>query len=107
MDKPTLQQELERRKLHPVNPLFFRFLANVIVKGVLQKKYNAHFSYADDIKPYMGKSYVVVSNHASRMDYVFTAPAFLPDTFNFVVGYNEFFRGHLAWLLRAAQDELV
>ena len=103
MDKPTLQQELERRKLHPVNPLFFRFLANVIVKGVLQKKYNAHFSYADDIKPYMGKSYVVVSNHASRMDYVFTAPAFLPDTFNFVVGYNEFFRGHLAWLLRAAQ----
>ena len=103
MDKPTLQQELEGRKLRPVSPLLFRFLANVVVKAALVKKYNAHFSYADDITPYRGKSYVVVSNHASRMDYVFTAPAFLPDSFNFVVGYNEFFRSHLAMILRMAQ----
>ena len=62
-----------------------------------------NFTYADDIKPYLGTSYVVVSNHASRIDYVFTAPAFWPDTFNFVVGYNEFFRSHLAAVLRIMQ----
>ena len=103
MDKPTLQAELESRQLHPVNRALYGFLANAVVKGALVKKYNAHFTYKDDIERYRGRSYIVVSNHASRMDYVFTAPAFLPDSFNFVVGYNEFFRSHLAGILRMAQ----
>ena len=103
MDKLTVQQELEKRKLHPVSPLIYRFLGRVVVNGVLAKKYNAHFTYVDDVSKYRGQSYVVVSNHASRMDYVFTAPAFLPDAFNFVVGYNEFFRSHLAMILRMMQ----
>ena len=103
MDKPTEQQKLESRKLHPVSPWIYRLLGKIVVNGVLAKKYNAHFTYADDITKYRGQSYVVVSNHASRMDYVFTAPAFLPDTFNFVVGYNEFFRSHLAMILRMMQ----
>ena len=103
MDKPTEQQKLESRKLHPVSSWIYRFLGKVVVNGVLAKKYNAHFTYADDVSKYRGQSYVVVSNHASRMDYVFTAPAFLPDTFNFVVGYNEFFRSHLAMILRMMQ----
>lgn len=103
MSKPTLQQELESRKLHPTPPILYRFLGRVIVNGVLSKKYNAHFTYKDDVSKYRGQSYIVVSNHASRMDYVFTAPAFLPDSFNFVVGYNEFFRSHLAKILRIMQ----
>ena len=103
MDKITEQQKLEGRKLRPVSPFIYRLLGNVVVNGVLVKKYNAHFTYVDDVSRYRGQSYVVVSNHASRMDYVFTAPAFLPDTFNFVVGYNEFFRSHLAMILRMMQ----
>ena len=46
---------------------------------------------------------MLVSNHASRADYVFTGLALYPDTFNYVVGYNEFFRSHLAKLLRVLQ----
>ena len=103
MEKLSEQQKLEKRQLHPVNRALYGFLANVVVKGALVKKYNAHFTYVDDVSKYRGQSYVVVSNHASRMDYVFTAPAFLPDSFNFVVGYNEFFRSHLAMILRMAQ----
>ena len=103
MEKLTVQQELEKRKLHPVNSFIYRLLGRVVVNGVLAKKYNAHFTYKDDVSKYRGQSYVVVSNHASRMDYVFTAPAFLPDTFNFVVGYNEFFRSHRAMILRLMQ----
>ena len=103
MENLTEQQKLESRKLHPVSPFIYRLLGKVVVNGVLAKKYNAHFTYVDDVAKYRGQSYIVVSNHASRMDYVFTAPAFLPDTFNFVVGYNEFFRSHLAMILRMMQ----
>ena len=49
MDKLTVQQELEKRKLHPVSPLIYRFLGRVVVNGVLAKKYNAHFTYVDDV----------------------------------------------------------
>ena len=103
MAEATLQEQLEHRKLHPVSKPLYGFLANVVVKLVLARKYNVHFTYKDDVSKYRGQSYVVVSNHASRMDYIFTAPAFLPDSFNFVVGYNEFFRSHLALILRMAQ----
>ena len=101
-EKLTEQEKLEKRALKPVNKTAFRALVHV-ANALFKKKYGVNFTYADDIKPYLGTSYVVVSNHASRIDYVFTAPAFWPDTFNFVVGYNEFFRGHLAAVLRAMQ----
>ena len=88
MDKPTVQQKLEQRKLKPVNPAAFRFMVG-LATVLFKKKYNVHFTCVDDITPYHGKPYIVVSNHASRMDYVFTAPGFWPDTFNFVVGYKQ------------------
>ena len=98
MDKPTLKVQIDNCKLKPVNKLKFRFMVGV-ANTLFKKKYGVNFTYLDDIKPYRGKPYIVVSNHASRVDYVFTAPAFWPDTFNFVVGYNEFFRGHLHGVL--------
>ena len=101
-EKLTEQEKLEKRTLKPVNKTAFRALVHV-ANALFKKKYGGNFTYADDIKPYLGTSYVVVSNHASRIDYVFTAPAFWPDTFNFVVGYNEFFRSHLAAVLRIMQ----
>ena len=102
MEKLTEQQKLEQRRLGPVNKAAFRFMVG-LATVLFKKKYGVSFTYADDIRPYRGKPYIVVSNHASRVDYVFTAPAFWPDTFNFVVGYNEFFRSHLAGVLRAMQ----
>lgn len=75
MDKPTVQQKLEQRKLKPVNPAAFRFMVG-LATVLFRKKYNVHFTCVDDITPYHGKPYIVVSNHASRMDYVFTAPGF-------------------------------
>lgn len=101
-EKMTEQEKLEKRQLKPVNRTAFHALVHV-ANALFKKKYGVNFTYVDDITPYRGKSYVVVSNHASRIDYVFTAPAFWPDTFNFVVGYNEFFRSHLAAVMRAMQ----
>lgn len=98
----TEQEKLEKRVLKPVPPLPYRMVF-ALGTTLFMKKYGVNFTYDDDLTPYKGKSYVVVSNHASRIDYVFTAPAFAPDTINFVVGYNEFFRSHLAMVLRLMQ----
>lgn len=102
MDKPSLREKVDSCKLKPVNKLKFRVMVGV-ANTLFKKKLGVSFHYADDIKPYRGKPYIVVSNHASREDYVFTAPAFWPDTFNFVVGYNEFFRSHLHGVLTQMQ----
>lgn len=102
MDKPSLREKVDSCKLKPVNKLKFRVMVGV-ANTLFRKKLGVSFHYADDIKPYRGKPYIVVSNHASREDYVFTAPAFWPDTFNFVVGYNEFFRSHLHGVLTQMQ----
>ena len=46
---------------------------------------------------------VMIANHASRVDYQFTAPACYPKKLNYVVGYNEFFRFPTSWLLPKMQ----
>ncbi len=101
MDKERLteQEKLEARRLHPAPALPFRAIT-LLSKALFKKKYGVTFEYSIDLKEYRGKPYVVVANHASRADYIYTGLAFWPDTFNYVVGYNEFFRGHLAALLR-------
>ena len=101
-ERLTEQEKLEKRALHPVNRAAFRAIT-LLSRALFYKKYGVSFSYDIDPADYRGKPYVLVSNHASRADYVFTGLAMWPDTFNYVVGYNEFFRGHLAALLRALQ----
>lgn len=98
----TEQEKLEKRRIHPVNKLAFRALT--LVTGLLYyRKLGVSFRYNTDISKYRNKPYVVVANHASRLDHVFTGLAFFPDTFNYVVGYNEFFRSHLAAVMRIMQ----
>lgn len=46
------------------------------------------------------RGYLFLSNHTSRMDYIFNALPLLPHTHNFVVGYNEFYRSHLAGIFK-------
>ena len=70
MEKLTEQQKLEQRRLGPVNKAAFRFMVG-LATVLFKKKYGVSFTYADDIRPYRGKPYIVVSNHASRVDYVF------------------------------------
>ena len=86
MENLTEQQKLESRKLHPVSPFIYRLLGKVVVNGVLAKKYNAHFTYVDDVAKYRGQSYIVVSNHGSRMDYVFTTAVIPAEALTFVRG---------------------
>ena len=61
------------------------------VTNVLNKSGNTHFTYKAHPAEEPG-SIVMIANHASRVDYQFTAPVCYPKKLNYVVGYNEFFR---------------
>lgn len=88
-----LEKKLHNKKITPPNKFIYNFLGYVW-KYTMAKKYHMEVTYIDDPRKEKG-SYVLLSNHASRMDYIFTAVPLLPQTFNFVAGYNEFFRSHL------------
>jgi len=96
----TIDQQLQSRKIEPVGKLPYRFMT-IVSRVLFFKKYNVHFDYKVDLKPYRNTSYVVVSNHASRADYVYIGLPFFPDTLNYVMGYNEIFRSHLNGVLKA------
>ena len=96
--KQTLQQKLAARKLSPPSALIYRILVTVM-RMLYKKKLGITIEHEVDLKQYQGP-YIVVANHASRLDYLYASMAFFPHTLNFVAGYNEFFRSHLAFIFR-------
>ena len=98
----TLQKKLVRRRLHKPNYIIYRILAFVVVKLMFEKKYGVTYSYKVNPRDFKAP-FVVVGNHASRLDYIFSSLAVLPHSLNYVAGYNEFFRDHLAFIFRLMQ----
>ena len=99
-NKPTLDEKLHSRQLGLPNGILYRILMLVI--KVLNRKTNTHISY----NAYPGKEkgpVVLIANHASRVDFQFTAPVVWPKKLNYVVGYNEFFRFPTCILLKLMQ----
>ena len=91
--KKTIEQKLHSRRLTPPNKIIYNLLG-YLWKFTISKKYNLKYEFIDNIKDEPG-SFILISNHASRLDYIFTAIPLLPKTLNYVAGYNEFFRSHL------------
>lgn len=92
-EKLTLAQKLEKKQVKQPPKFIYHVLLGVW-QLVFNGKLGVHFTY----KARPGKekgAFVLISNHASRVDYLYTAPAVMPRTLNYVVGYNEFFRSHL------------
>ena len=72
------------------------------VTAILNRLSNTHFTYRARPSEESGPI-VMIANHASRVDYQFTAPVCWPKKLNYVVGYNEFFRFPTSLLLPAMQ----
>lgn len=91
--KPTLQERLERKHTKKPPAIPYLLLIN-IWRLLFNRKLGITFTFkarpSKDKRPY-----ILISNHSSRVDYLYTAPAVLPHRLNYVVGYNEFFRSHL------------
>lgn len=99
-EKLTVAKKIANKKIKKPN-----FLYNVlgwVWKTFVAKKYNVCYTFKKDIKKEKG-SYIFISNHASRLDYIFAGVPMLPHRMNFVAGYNEFHRSHLAGVFNLLQ----
>ena len=88
MAKKTIEEKILAKNAKSPPGWLYRIL--IWVCAILNKLSNTHFTYnarpAEEDGPI-----VMIANHASRVDYQFTAPPCYPKKLNYVVGYNEFF----------------
>ncbi|MCF0135238.1 MAG: 1-acyl-sn-glycerol-3-phosphate acyltransferase [Lachnospiraceae bacterium] len=89
MPKKTIDEKLRARQVKDPPAVPYRIL--MWVAKLLAKLDNTHFTelHSPDEEP---GPIVFIANHASRVDYEFTATRCNTRRINFVVGYNEFFR---------------
>ncbi len=99
--KQTIEQKLHARKIKRPPSLIYSVLGGVW-KLLFFKKYGVQVKFNYDFRKEKGP-HILLSNHASRMDYIFTALPLLKHKYNFVAGYNEFFRSHLVGIFGLMQ----
>ena len=97
MKKLTVAQKIHTRKITP--PGFMYHLLGWVWKIFIAKKYNVHINDKIGMSKVEG-SYIFISNHASRLDYIFTGIPVYPKCMNYVAGYNEFHRSHLTLVFK-------
>ena len=95
--KKTVADQIRSRKI--TRPNFIYNILGFAWKVFVAPKYNAHYIIKTDPR-LESDPYIFISNHASRLDYIFTGIPNLPRRMNYVAGYNEFHRSHLALVFR-------
>ena len=93
MSKKTVAEKIHARKITPPNVIYN--ILGWVWKTFIAKKYNVHCTDKVGMSHIDGP-YIFISNHASRLDYIFTGIPVLPKRMNYVAGYNEFHRSHLS-----------
>ena len=97
MKHTPVAQVIRTRKIRRPNAVYS--ILGTIWKLFMYKKYNVHCTFKTDFRKESGP-FFFISNHASRLDYIFTGVPLLPLRMNFVAGYNEFHRSHLSLVFR-------
>ena len=100
-EKMTVAQQIRARKIKRPPAAIYRILGGVW-KILFEKKYGVSYTFEKDFRKEKGP-YIMVSNHASRLDYIFTGIPLLPNCYNYVAGYNEFHRSHLTGVFKLLQ----
>lgn len=93
------EESVKSLKCKKPNPVLYRILM-VVMKLLKYKQYGVEITRKVDPNKYKGKPVIVVSNHASRCDYLFVGFAMGGRPINFIAAQNEFLRDHLAFILR-------
>ena len=99
--KPSLQDKLMKRRFKRPNAIAYGFLYHFVLNPFIAWKVNAKYHIVDNINACKGPCFLI-SNHQSRMDYIYTVQAAYPKRLNFVAQHNEFFRSHLHWIFKVA-----
>ena len=89
----TISQKI--RSINITKPKLVYMVLGFLWKKFVFKKYNVHVINNIDKKK-LKQSHIFISNHASRLDYIFCGLPLYPIRYNFVAGYNEFHRSHLS-----------
>lgn len=97
--KKTLHDKIVTKNKKKPN-ILYPILGNIW--KLIAKKYNMHVIYKEDPRKEHGP-HILISNHASRLDYMFTGIPTLPNRYNFVAGHNEFYRSHLSMVFGLLQ----
>ena len=97
MENKTVAQEIRSRKIRRPNAIYN--ILGTAWKLFIAPKYNVHYTFRADPRQEKG-AFFFISNHASRLDYIFVGVPLLPQKMNFVAGYNEFHRSHLSLVFR-------
>ena len=97
MAKLSVEKQIHSRKLKTPNAIYN--ILGIVWRLFMYKKYNVHYTFKKDFRKEPGP-YFFISNHASRLDYIFTGIPMLPVRMNYVAGYNEFHRSHLSFVFR-------
>ena len=92
--------EVSKRKYHQPNWFWYGIYYLVGRTPLLGGKY--HPKYQIDDKIGKGPAFIIW-NHQSRRDHTFICRTAWPRRVNIVCEYNEFFRGHLHWVLKMNQ----
>ena len=95
--KKTVEKQIHSRKITTPNAIYD--ILGTVWRLFMYKQYNVHYTFKTDPRKDSGP-YFLISNHASRLDYIFTGIPMLPARLNYVAGYNEFHRSHLALVFR-------
>lgn len=97
-NKKTIDEAICARQVKVPNRIVYNLLGR-LWKALFFKRYGVKVTFNFDFRKEKG-AYIFISNHTSRMDYIFNSLPLLPNTYNFVIGYNEFYRGHLATIFK-------
>ena len=97
MAKITVEKQIHSRKIASPNGIYS--ILGTVWRLFMYKKYNVHYTFKTDFRKEKGPCFFI-SNHASRLDYIFTGIPLLPMRMNYVAGYNEFHRSHLSLVFK-------
>ncbi len=97
MAKLPVEKQIHSRKIKKPNALYN--ILGTVWRLFMYKKYHVHYTFKKDFRKEKGP-YFLISNHASRLDYMFNGIPMLPVRMNYVAGYNEFHRSHLSLVFR-------
>ena len=97
MTKIKVSEKIKSRRIKKPGVMYG--LLGWVWKTFMYKKYNVNVVMNVDMSK-VKEPHIFVSNHASRLDYIFTGIPLYPTRYNFVAGYNEFHRSHLAGVFK-------
>lgn len=86
MKKKTLKGKLVNRKIKKPNPILMTVCMWVL--GILNKRYKVKFSYDYEPKSLGKQPTILLSSHASRLEFVYTLYGFKRKNINMVCGYQ-------------------